>query len=245
MSEDGIAVETGGYVKADRSTARVRPPRAFRLVEIASVCACIVLDARLGYEVGLGVVDGRIGMVFALALLVAGYAACDFVAGLVHFVFDSFGSVETRFIGSTFLLPFRSHHERPDEIREHDFVETNGNNAFGALFALVPAAGWLDVGTSSRALAFGVFLFGFTVAVLFTNQIHKWAHDEEPPRAVRGLQRLGVFLPPDVHATHHRPPYGRGYCVTSGLCNALLDPIDFFGRLERSIRRLFRLGSRD
>ncbi|MFO0693973.1 MAG: fatty acid desaturase CarF family protein [Polyangiales bacterium] len=224
--------------------AELRPPRAFRVFEVASVVAAFALSISLGASVvrGLGRVD--LGLGAGLAITLAAYFACDLVSGVVHFLGDSFGSVDTPWLGRTFVLPFRSHHALPSKICGHDFVETNGNNAFATLFALVPTTVALDPAASPRALGLGLFVCVFSVSVIFTNQIHKWAHVAQPPRVVRWLQTVGVFLSPARHRAHHRAPHRQGYCVTSGLCNALLDPIDFFPRLERLIRALLRLEAR-
>ncbi len=223
----------------------VRPPRAFRLVEVGSVIVCVALDVVLAVEVAGGFAFSSPGVVAAAWAVLAAYLAADLVSGLVHFVGDSFGTVDTPWLGRTFVLPFRSHHDRPQEICAHDFVETNGNNAFAALFALVPAVTYLPAREGGAAALLGLFVLVFTVTVLLTNQIHKWAHVRRPPRLVRALQRAGVLLSPERHRPHHLRPHGRGYCVTSGLFNAVLDPIGFFPALERGIRAALRLEPRE
>ena len=206
--------------------------------------ACVALDALLTVSVTRGLATAGPSAAAVVGVAVLAYLATDLVAGLVHFVADSFGTVHTPWLGRTFILPFRSHHERPWEICHHDFVETNGNNAFAALFALVPTLLWVPVHAGGRATLVGVFVLVFTVSVLLTNQIHKWAHVPSPPRIVRLFQRVGVFLSPEQHLAHHRPPHGRGYCVTSGLFNYVFDPIGFFPWTERVVRGLLGLRPR-
>jgi len=212
------------------------PPSAFRWLEIASVVVAIACDLLLAWHVGLGILALNPGLMALTALTVSAYLAADLVSGLVHFLGDSFGSIHTPWLGTTFLLPFRSHHEDPQDICAHDFVETNGNNAFATLFAVLPTLLWVPVSSGGLATGFGAFVLVFAVFLLFTNQIHKWAHVASPPRLVRVLQRAGILLSPERHVSHHTPPYARGYCVTSGIGNLLLDPIGFFPWLERSLR---------
>lgn len=223
---------------------KVAPPRAFRLVEVAAVVLCIGFDALLTIEIVRGRAHGAPGALAIVGLIVAGYLAADFITGLVHFIGDSFGTVDTPVLGRTFVLPFRSHHDDPGDICEHDFVETNGNNAFATLFVLVPTVLYVPVREGGSALAFGLFVQVMSVLLMLTNQIHKWAHVAEPPRLVRILQRAGVLLSPETHRAHHAPPYGRGYCVTSDIFNRLLDPLGFFPFLERVIRAVLFLPRR-
>lgn len=227
----------------DESThpGEVRPPRFFRGVEVGSIVLCLGATTSVARDVLLGALVERPPVLVMGLAVVLGYLLTDLVSGVVHFVGDSFGTVETPWLGRTFVLPFRSHHVDPGDICVHDFVETNGNNAFASLFLVVPVA-WSHLpARGGLAAAFGVFVVVFTVSVLLTNQIHKWAHVARPPRIVRALQRAGLLLSPEAHTSHHSPPHRGGYCVTSGVWNRILDPIDFFPKLERGIRRLLRL----
>lgn len=223
---------------------KVAPPRAFRLIELGAVVFCIGLNVLLLIELVRGFAHGTPSAPMIAGLVFAGYLAADFLTGLVHFIGDSFGTVETPVLGRTFVLPFRSHHDHPAEICEHDFVETNGNNAFATLFVLVPTVLYVPVREGGGAFGFGLFVLVTSVLLMLTNQIHKWAHVAEPPRVVRQLQRAGILLSPESHRSHHAPPYGRGYCVTSGIFNRLLDPVGFFPFLERVIRAVLFLPRR-
>lgn len=226
------------------SAMKVVPPRAFRFVEIAAVVGCSALCALLALRVAQGLAADAPSALAIAAMAGIAYLVADFVTGLVHFVGDSFGTVDTPVLGRTFVLPFRSHHEDPGHICEHDFVETNGNNAFATLFGLVPTLAFVPVAEGGGSALFGVFVLVFSVLVMLTNQIHKWAHVAEPPRPIAVLQRMGLLLSKEAHVAHHAPPYGRGYCVLSGLCNRLLDPIGFFPFLERVIRAVLFLPPR-
>ena len=72
-----------------------------------------------------------------------------------------------------------------------------------------------------------------------TNLFHKWAHAENPPVVGRWLQRAGLILGSARHQRHHRD-YSRGFCVTSGWMNPLLDALHFFPRVELLVRLLQR-----
>ena len=91
--------------------------------------------------------------------------------------------------------------------------------------------------SSSLSLFWSAFLCALALGSYATNLFHKWAHASSVPPGVRWLQRCGLILAPDRHQTHHGD-YSRGFCVTSGWMNPLLDAIRFFPRLEAAARSL-------
>ena len=83
-----------------------------------------------------------------------------------------------------------------------------------------------------------LFLVAFSACASPTNQIHQWAHRERVPLPVRWLQRMRLILSPKDHALHHRHPHVTRYCISSGICNPLLDFVYFFPTLEWMISKL-------
>lgn len=223
------------------SMQQLAPSRLFRYVEATSLLVCIGLSGWLACNVVIGIANNAPAWWWLVAAALGAYLFADLLAGVVHFLGDSFGTIHTPIVGLTFVLPFRSHHVHPADICEHDFVATNGNNAFATLFLLAPVLYFVPLHEGGAWAVLGVFVWVLALALMLTNQIHEWAHVEHPPALVKHMQQLGVLLSPERHATHHRPPYVGGYCVTSGLCNRLLDPIGFFPHLERAIRMTLSL----
>ena len=88
---------------------------------------------------------------------------------------------------------------------------------------------------SVGALFWCCCLLGLATGSFGTNLFHKWAHVPKPPVVVRWLQRSGLILEPERHQHHHRD-YDRGFCVTSGWMNPLLDALRFFPRVELVVR---------
>jgi ubiquitin-conjugating enzyme E2 variant len=169
-----------------------------------------------------------------------GVLCADFATGVVHWFCDRFLQEETPVLGPVLIRPFREHHRDPGAMTRHGLLELHGNSSLPVIAALLAVRTLpVDVGGPLRT-AFDLWLACFLAASMATNQFHLWAHHPHPPGAIRWLQRHGVILSPQRHARHHRGDYDRSYCMTSGLLNPLLDRIDFFGSLERAIRRLAR-----
>ncbi len=161
----------------------------------------------------------------------------DLVSGLVHWTADTYFSEDTPVVGASLVKPFRMHHLYPRDICTHNMVSTVGNVCIIALPVLLgcffllwqwPGSGWLEF-----AILCVTLMSGATVA---TNQFHKWAHQENPSRFVRTLQRMRLVLAPSHHEVHHTSPFNKHYCITNGWLNPLLNRIKFFRRLEGLLR---------
>lgn len=168
----------------------------------------------------------------------AGVLSADFASGAIHWFCDRFLAEDTPWIGPTLIQPFRDHHHDPAAMTRHGLLELHGNSSIPILTTLVVARALSGAGGVPAQLPVDLWLAFFLAASMATNQFHLWAHHPAPPSAARWLQKRGVILSPQRHALHHRGEFDRSYCMTSGLLNPLLDRVDFFGTLERAIRRL-------
>lgn len=74
-----------------------------------------------------------------------------------------------------------------------------------------------------------------------TNQIHKWAHLSKKDRGMlpRLLNKTKLIISPQLHQKHHNGKINNSYCITSGICNPILDKINFWKKLESLISSLF------
>ena len=162
-------------------------------------------------------------VVFLLAPLA--WLAADLLSGLLHWAFDSLGSIGTPIIGRALIRPFRLHHADPQEMTQHDFIETHGASCLAALpvlalTSLVPMHTW------PLALAQALLLL-IALGALATNQCHKWAHLDEhaTPGMVRWAQRYRLVLPREHHDLHHGAPFDKNFCMSSGWCNPMLNAL--------------------
>jgi hypothetical protein len=167
---------------------------------------------------------------------VLGAIVADFVSGLVHWLADTWGSESMPVLGRRLIHPFRVHHVNPRDLLRRSFVDCNGDVAL--LTCPVFLAAWLMPLADEAGACASIFLLALATTSLPTNQVHQWAHQSQPPRAVAWLQRAGLILGRAQHARHHTPPYAANYCIATGWCNRTLAAIGFFPALERVITRV-------
>lgn len=156
----------------------------------------------------------------------------DFFSGIVHWGADTWGSLDTPLVGQSFIRSFREHHLSPVAICKHDIIEVNGDNAMIALpFLLITA-----LVTPKQNDVYFLFIHSFLVVTCLlsglTNQIHKWTHTYKLPYIVKFMMDSGVILSKKDHAVHHRNPFDKYYCITTGWLNPVLANINFWTRLE-------------
>jgi Lipid desaturase domain len=223
----------------DRHALREGYSPAVRRFEIASIVAFAAVMVWLLVEIAPRLATNPF---LALSALMLGFVAADFLSGFVHWMADTWGTPEWPLIGKALIRPFREHHVDEKEITRHDFVETNGNNCFISL-PVATGAALLPEGTAWLFLA--AMTFSLCLAIFGTNQFHKWAHMDEPPRYARMLQRASLILPPEHHAVHHTAPYAKYYCITVGWLNEALFRLRFFQTLEKIISSLTGLIPRE
>jgi ubiquitin-conjugating enzyme E2 variant len=223
----------------DRHALRDGYSPAVRRFEIASILGYAAVMTWLFAGIAPWVVRSPF---LAGAAFMLGFVAADFISGFVHWLADTWGTPEWPIIGKALIRPFREHHVDPKEITRHDFIETNGNNCFISIPAATLAA-LLPDGTPWFFCA--ALTFAMCLAIFGTNQFHKWAHMDDPPRYVRALQRANLILPPEHHAVHHSPPYAKYYCITVGWLNEALFRLRFFQMLEKIVTRVTGLIPRE
>jgi len=175
--------------------------------------------------------------VFLCACVLSMYMA-DFFSGIVHWVADTWGSLDTPILGSSFIRSFREHHIEPTAITRHDVIEVNGDTCM----LIAPFLLFTVFMPLRQNDLYYLFLHTFLILVCFwialTNQIHKWTHTYKLPRYVIILMDLGIILSKKDHSVHHRNPFDKFYCITNGWLNPVLASINFWKRLEEVVTYL-------
>ena len=178
-----------------------------RHLEISSIFIFVVYCVMLVWKIAVETVrlaDTLGYLVVPLAILpfIVGYIGADFFSGLVHFLGDTFGTEDTPVVGQSFIKPFREHHVDPKGMTKHDFVETSGNNCIVSIPFMLLVYYLVDIKSNLFAYAFYSFFSFLMIAVFITNQIHKWAHMENPGRLIQFLQRSNLILSPEIGRAH-------------------------------------------
>jgi hypothetical protein len=171
-----------------------------------------------------------------LFVALAAWPAADFASGIVHWLGDTWGSERWPFLGPRFIRPFRVHHVNPQGMLASHFFDTNGDSALVTIPILLAVFAIPLENAIGRGVA--AFLTAFCFWGMPTNQIHYWAHQNNPPRWVAWLQKRRLILSPEHHLRHHTSPFLIHYCITTGWCNILLDNVRFFRILELVVQRL-------
>ena len=110
----------------------------------------------------------------------------------------------------------------------HGFFERNGNNCLAAIPVLIASFWDYQMLSGGALVLWKSFLIFLCLATLLTNQFHAWAHAENTPRLIRKLQNLRLILSPETHSHHHCGNHDRGFCVTTGWLNPLIDRLGLF-----------------
>jgi len=171
-----------------------------------------------------------------------GVLFADFMSGVVHWMADTWGSLEVPLFGPTFIRSFREHHLAPTAMCDHDVIETNGDTVMLTLPTMASLAlknmlsNSVDgINPANGDIFWSCFWFFACIGVAFTNQFHKLSHSPNVPPLIDWLQRRWLILPKSQHKIHHQPPFDGYYCITTGWLNPLLGGIGFWRAAERLI----------
>lgn len=119
----------------------------------------------------------------------------DFIGGVVHWACDTWGTPESKPFG-VFIRSFREHHIHPKAMTTHDFIEVSADSCVLAIPVLILTALWRVKEAFVIELLILHIAFWTCLFVLFTNQVHKWAHMDRSnrPFIVSVLQSTYLIL---------------------------------------------------
>lgn len=174
-------------------------------------------------------------------IAIGGYLALvgnDIVSGHLHWIFDTWGRLDTPVIGPTFIRSFREHHIDPTAMTHHDFIQTNSDSCWPSTI-LNGACIFFGANPNSSlsCLVFSFFMFAGPISA-FGNEIHKWTHQSKPVWWVKLLMKLRLVNSRKHHGVHHKAPFDKFYCITWGFCDPFLEYIDYWRRMEQLVTAL-------
>lgn len=154
----------------------------------------------------------------------------DFIAGLVHWLEDAYGSPDTPVVGALLVRPNIVHHHYPRYFTRLTWWQSSWDILL-ICAALLASAYALDL------LTWHLWLFA--LVSVNANQVHKWSHRTraENGRVISFLQDIRVLLTPSQHALHHTDPKNTYYCPITNLVNPLLEVLCFWPSAEWLIER--------
>jgi len=204
-------------------------------IKAVAVGLSLIMLSSLLIKLGLhGFIYGLSWLV--LPALILGYLLADFITGTIHWFCDSFFDEETPVVGNFIIYSFREHHSHPLLITKDKFIEQDTTSFFIFMpflyFASFTESSYL---ISPSSIYGHSVLIGVCIGTFCTNLFHKWAHQRNQNFIIKKMQKSGLILNPNSHKKHH-VDHSRGYCVTSGLMNPVLDYVKFYPNLERFIR---------
>lgn len=163
--------------------------------------------------------------------LCIGLLAADFVSGFFHWLEDTYGSRQwPEVLQRWIVLDNIAHHRTPARFTRNSWWYRN------QITILV------CIGISLLLLAVGVRdwrIYWVLALSSHSNEIHAWAHMQQVPAPIAGLQRLGILQSRRHHGEHHRSPYAVRFCTTTNFLNPILDGLKFWRFLEALLKLVF------
>lgn len=208
------------------------------VVEVTAIVGFVAASGVVLPDMARAVQQHGVHALWLLLLLPLAHVAADLFTGFMHFFADNFCSDRTPVLGPAFVRRFREHHVDPTAICRLSFRELNGGLVLVAVPIYAPIALWADESASLLALGVSLFVWVFLLFATSTNQVHRWAHDLNPPRWARWLAARGLILDPVHHARHHVAPHDRHFCITHGWLNPYLDQLGVWHALARGLAAL-------
>jgi hypothetical protein len=150
----------------------------------------------------------------------------DFVTGFVHWMEDSYWSLETPILGKWIVNANLAHHKNGQAFLQKTWFESSWDLLIAGIVLVIAAFFF-------HKLNWEVWLFA--IIIVNANQIHKWAHItryENKPKIIGWLQKMYVLQRTSHHGQHHRKPNNSHYCTVTNVLNPVLDRVKFWRGLE-------------
>jgi ubiquitin-conjugating enzyme E2 variant len=156
----------------------------------------------------------------------------DFASGFVHWAGDTWGTIQTPFLGKSVILFFREHHVDPIHMTYRNFFVSN-SKPFMIILPMQLHLYFTPIESLPMFWYLWVWLF-LTVSAGLSNQLHSYAHQPKCNAFIRFLQNWGIIINMKRHKVHH-DNLDLGYCISNGWLNPILDSCGFWRKLESVI----------
>lgn len=172
-----------------------------------------------------------------LIKIICGYFLADFLAGIYHWIKDTYFGPFTPIIGKKMIWGSRLHHIRPRYVLEFSDWELFKGSAIWTLYWMAPLMYFTGITT---------FMMSLFLTMSLNDVIHKYAHmkDYERPYWATFMQRIYIFQSHEEHHMHHIDPHEINYCPITPFVNNILEAIDFWRTLEQLIFKYFGIKPR-
>ena len=162
--------------------------------------------------------------------IIVAYLCADFLAGIYHWIKDTYFSPFTPIIGKTFIWGSRLHHVRPRYVMEFSDWQLFSSSAKWTLLWIIPFLYFTGITT---------FMITLFLTIALNDVIHKYAHmkDYERPYWATFMQKIFIFQSHEEHHLHHINPHEINYCPITPYVNFILEGFDFWRKIERIIEK--------
>ena len=171
------------------------------------------------------------GLLFFILKFLGVVMLADFVAGVVHWLQDAYGTEHTPLVGKHLIQPNIVHHHYPRYFTRLTWWQSSWDLVLVGI-VILGAAAWFGY--------FGWPVVLFVVISVNANQVHKWSHmtRAEVGPVVAFLQDARILLTPKQHGLHHTDPKNTYYCPVTNLVNPILEAVGFWNHAEAFIELL-------
>lgn len=156
----------------------------------------------------------------------------DFISGFGHWIEDTYGDPNWKFLGELIIKPNLEHHQTPRSFVGRSYWSRNDVSIIFCSVIVLSAS------------LFGFFSWQLLFVASYlsqVNEIHACAHrrPEENFAITRLLKQIGLLQSNLHHGWHHKAPYDCNFCILTSYLNPLLDRIGIWKFLEKSVSFCF------
>lgn len=170
--------------------------------------------------------------------ILSAYLLGDFIMGFYHWIKDTYFGPFTPIIGKWMIWNSRLHHIRPRYVIKFSDWELFMESAKWTAFWIIPLM---------YLAGFSPFMGVLFLVISLNDVVHKYSHmlDHERPNWATLLQKIYIWQSHDEHHHHHMEPHIINYCPVTPFVNKILEPMNFWRRLEDVLEKYTGVKPRD